>query len=67
LQALDPKDLGPLLSKLNANQLMGITNAQMAGLEGAYLNQLTVLLNFVQEQKSLTLLLMRAQLLKATV
>ena len=48
--ALDPKDLGPLLSKLNANQLMGITNAQMAGLEGAYLNQLTVLLNFVQDK-----------------
>ena len=48
--ALDPKELGPLLSKLNANQLMGITNAQMAGLEGAYLNQLTVLLNFVQDK-----------------
>jgi hypothetical protein len=48
--ALNPKELGPLLSKLNANQLMGITNAQMAGLEGAYLNQLTVLLNFVQDK-----------------
>ena len=48
--ALDPKDLGPLLSKLNANQLMGITNAQMAGLDSAYLNQLTVLLNFVQDK-----------------
>ena len=48
--AMDPKDLGPLLSQLNANQLLGITNAQMARLEGVYLNQLTALLNFVQDK-----------------
>jgi len=48
--ALDPKDLGPLLSQLNATQLMAVTNAQMAGLDNAYLNQLTVLLNFVQDK-----------------
>lgn len=48
--ALDPKDLGPLLSQLNANQLLAVTNTQMAGLENAYLNQLTVLLNFVQNR-----------------
>ena len=52
--ALDPKDLGPLLSQLNANQLMAITNLQMARLEGAYLNQLTTLLNFVQDRASIT-------------
>ena len=51
--ALDPKDLGPLLSQLNANQLMAITNLQMARLEGAYLNQLTTLLNFVQDSASI--------------
>ena len=50
--ALDPKDLGPLLSQLSANQLMAITNLQMARLEGAYLNQLTALLNFVQDRTS---------------
>jgi hypothetical protein len=50
--ALNPKDLGPLLSQLNANQLMAITNAQMASLEGSYLNQLTILLNFVQDRAS---------------
>ncbi len=51
--ALDPKDLGPLLSQLNANQLMAITNLQMARLEGSYLNQLTTLLNFVQDRASI--------------
>ena len=51
--ALDPKDLGPLLSQLNANQLMAITNLQMTRLEGAYLNQLTTLLNFVQDRASI--------------
>ena len=52
IAALDPKDLGPLLSQLNATQLMAITNAQMAGLEASYLNQLTILLNFVQDRVS---------------
>ena len=46
--ALDPKDLGPLLSQLNANQLLAITNAQMTRLDANYLNQLTILLNFIQ-------------------
>ena len=47
---LDPAQLAPLINQLNANQLMAITNAQMARMDGRALNQLTILMNFVQQR-----------------
>ena len=47
---LDPAQLAPLINQLNANQLMAITNAQMARMDGRTLNQLTILMNFVQQR-----------------
>jgi hypothetical protein len=51
---LDPAQLTPLINQLNANQLMAITNAQMARLDGRALNQLTILMNFVQQRAANT-------------
>jgi hypothetical protein len=47
---LDPTQLAALINQLNANQLMAITNAQMARMDGRALNQLTILMNFVQQR-----------------
>jgi hypothetical protein len=52
IATLDPKELGPLISQLNANQLMAITDTQMNRLEGSFLTQLSTLLNFVQQKIS---------------
>ena len=47
---LDPAQLTTLISQLNANQLMAITNPQMSRLNGRALNQLSILMNFVQQR-----------------
>jgi hypothetical protein len=47
---LDPAQLAPLISRLNANQFLAITNAQMARLDNPSLSQLNILLNFVQQR-----------------
>jgi len=47
---LDPAQLTMLISQLNANQLMAITNPQMSRLNGRALNQLSILMNFVQQR-----------------
>ena len=47
---LDPGQLAPLISQLNANQLLAITNTQMARLDSQSMNQLNILMNFVQQR-----------------
>ena len=47
---LDPTQLAPLMSQLNANQLMAITNTQMARMDSQAINQLNILMNFVQQR-----------------
>ena len=47
---LNPAQLAPMISRLNANQLLAITNSQMALLDNSSLNQLNILLNFIQQR-----------------
>ena len=47
---LNPAQLAPMISRLNANQLLAITNSQMARLDNSSLNQLNILLNFIQQR-----------------
>ena len=50
ISELDPTQLAPLISQLNANQLLAITNTQMARLDTQSINQLNILMNFVQQR-----------------
>jgi len=47
---LETSQLAPLISQLNTNQLMAITNTQMARLDNQSINQLNILMNFVQQR-----------------